>query len=94
MAKHLWTDQTFKSWGMLKELVEEENITQYKKYGIQKCSPFEWLGFLTAEVGELSQAIKELIFLKGEYNKIIVEAIQVATLALKIAEMAEYEQNN
>ena len=67
--------------------VEEEHQRQIDKWGVQSKSPFEWMTNLTEEVGELAQAITE-----AEYNNVCIEdvrkeAIQVATLALKIAEM-------
>jgi len=66
-----------------------EDERQIKKWGIQEASPFEWLSYLVEEVGELAKAITE--FDRGiEFKaKISEEAIQVATLALKISKMAE-----
>jgi len=81
------------------EMMQEENLRQINKWGIQDHSPFEWLVILMEEVGELSQAILttewggEATDNIGERIKVaniniaVKEAIQVATLALKIAEM-------
>jgi hypothetical protein len=70
-------------------LVRIECERQVMKWGVQNRSPFEWLSYLTKEVGELSEAIQN-----AEYHPnadtdgyAAVEAIQAATLALKIAEM-------
>jgi NTP pyrophosphatase (non-canonical NTP hydrolase) len=69
-------------------LVLCENQSQIAKYGIETNTPFEWLAFLTEEQGELAQAVIDLErYGKGSESRIIDEAIQVATLALKIAEM-------
>jgi len=70
-------------------LIEKESARQFELHGIQRASPFEWLSYLVEEVGELAKAITE--FDRGmEFKaKISEEAIQVATLALKIAKMAE-----
>jgi NTP pyrophosphatase (non-canonical NTP hydrolase) len=43
--------------------------------------------YLTEEVGELAEAISEFEYRGGEKENIKKEAIQVATLAAKIAEM-------
>ena len=54
---------------------------------MQNHEPSEWLMFTTEELGELSEAISDWQFREGHPDKIIQEAIQVATLSLKIAEM-------
>lgn len=64
-----------------------EDYRQIKKWGYQRHSPFEWLAYTTEELGELSQAISEYIYRNGTKDKVIKEAIQTATLALKIAKM-------
>jgi len=63
---------------------------QLKKWGVQDHSPFEWLAFLTEEVGELASEIAELEYRNGNHREVVAEAIQVATLALKIAEMHQF----
>ena len=77
-----------KEW--LFEQVENENARQLKKWGIQDRSSFEWLAYLTEEVGEVSRAICELEYRSGTHHDVYLEAIQVATLALKIAEMFRF----
>lgn len=69
------------------EMVQEENRRQVEKWGIQDRSAFEWLCFLSEEHGELAEAIAENYYRRGSLEDVVKEAIQVATLALKIAEM-------
>jgi NTP pyrophosphatase (non-canonical NTP hydrolase) len=69
------------------KMVEEENIRQIKKWGIQNYKAFEWLAFTIEELGELSEAIADFKFRGGPASQAVNEAIQVATLSLKIAEM-------
>ena len=81
-------DKEFKDIEFLISNVIREHNRQIKKWGTQVCSLFEWLAYLTEEVGELAEAISEYTYRgkpKGEIHK---EAIQIATLALKIAEMS------
>lgn len=68
-----------------------ENENQILKWGIQDHTPAEWLMFLTEEHGELAEAIAEWQYRNGDPVNVIKEAIQVATLALKIAEMIDSE---
>lgn len=49
----------------------------------------KWLTYTTEELGELAEAISEHIYRDGNREHIIKEAIQTATLCLKIAEMVE-----
>ena len=69
------------------ELVKQENHCQLEKWGIQDRTPFEWLAFATEELGELAKAISEYHFRHGSPEDCVKEAIQSATLCLKIAEM-------
>jgi NTP pyrophosphatase (non-canonical NTP hydrolase) len=71
----------------LQDMVIEENDRQLKKWGVQWRTPFEWITYLTEEVGELAQAVSENEYRNGKSDDVVKEAIQVATLALKIAEM-------
>ena len=80
-------DQEFKNIEGLIALIVKEHNNQLKKWGVQDVSPFEWLAYLTEETGELSKAIIEESSPSGHAIDVITEAIQVATLALKIAEM-------
>ncbi len=80
-------DLELNNWQELFKLVLLENQAQLNKWGSQDHAPSEWFMFTTEEVGELSQAISEWIFRNGKPIEIVKEAIQVATLSLKIAEM-------
>ena len=79
-------DLELKTAGIL-GLIISESDRQIKKWGIQDRHPFEWLAYTTEELGELSKAISENHYRDGLASKVIGEAVQVATLALKIAEM-------
>jgi len=70
-------------------LIECENKTQLIKWGIQTRSPFEWLGYVVEEVGELSSAISEAYYRDGTKQQVIIEATHAATLLLKIIEMVQ-----
>lgn len=69
--------------------IMKEDVRQLSIWGNQKVSPFEWLAYLTEEVGELAKAIISFAYFGSDKKRISEEAIQVATLALKIAKMAE-----
>jgi len=83
------------------ERIKFEHDRQIQKWGIQDHASPEWMLILNEEVGELNKAVLENWF--SDYNKftpeqlelslanVIKEAISVATLALKIAEMFEKE---
>jgi hypothetical protein len=70
-------------WSML----QNESEAQIEKWGIQDHSPFKWLAFTMEELGELSAAISDHWFRHGLQSSVVKEAIQTATLCLKIAEM-------
>lgn len=84
-----YADQHLRDLRHLAECVKEEHGRQIRKWGTQKVTTFEWLAYLTEEVGELAEAISEYEYRKGLPGHIMTEAIQVATLALKIAEIFE-----
>ncbi len=67
--------------------VIREGDRQIEKWGEQCHDISWWLAFLTEEVGELSEAAAETHFRFAPERNIYDEAIQVATLALKIASM-------
>lgn len=83
----LLTDKCFKNFDILCTLVMTEHHNQIYKWGIQTHTPFEWLTYTTEELGELAKAISEYEYREGNKEDIIKEAIQTATLSLKIAEM-------
>ena len=68
-------------------MVRDESLRQIQKWGIQDRHPFEWLAYLTEEQGELAKAISEFEYKKGLQSEVVNEAIQTATLSLKIAEI-------
>jgi len=82
-----FTDQQFIKFNKLEELIFKEHEHQIKKWGVQTHSIWEWLGYTTEELGSLAKAVGEWNYREGPSDKIVSEAIQVATLALKIAEM-------
>lgn len=84
-------DQLFVRFDELTEELIWEHKRQVEKWGTQNHELPAWLMFLTEEVGELSEAIAEQQYREGTFDAIKAEAIQVATLALKIAEIAENE---
>lgn len=86
-GRNLMKDCQFKNFEWLVKLLKKENESQLRKWGIQNHSPFEWLAYTIEELGELSGAISEKEYRNGGNGDVIKEAVQVATLALKIAEM-------
>jgi NTP pyrophosphatase (non-canonical NTP hydrolase) len=77
------------SWIIKK--IQNENSSQLMKWGVQIHTSFEWLTYTTEELGELAKAIGEYEYRNGTKDEVVKEAIQVATLALKIAEMFDAE---
>lgn len=85
-----YKDRCFKDFDWIKFKIMEENAIQVEKRGVQVRSAFEWLAYTMEELGELAEAISEHEYRGGSKEKVIAEAFQVATLALKIAEMFNY----
>ena len=85
----IWTDTKLYSLPALIDSIKDENIRQLNKWGVQTHRPSEWVLFTTEELGELAKAVGEYQYRHGDISDIVKEAIQVATLALKIAEMAQ-----
>jgi len=73
--------------GRVMPLVYRENLAQLEKWGVQDHEPVWWLAFATEELGELSEAISEFSFRGGLAEDVVKEAVQLATLSLKLAEM-------
>jgi len=88
-----YRDRMFINKEWLFDQLDEENLRQISKWGIQERTAFEWLTFTAEELGSLAKAINEHHYRKGPKNKVVAEALQVATLALKIAEMFENEED-
>ena len=77
------------------DMIAAEDMEQIKKWGYQYHSIWEWFGFTTEEIGELSAAIAEEQFRGGSLDDVIKEAVQIATLALKMAKMVkEWKEAN
>jgi NTP pyrophosphatase (non-canonical NTP hydrolase) len=74
-------------------LCHHENVKQIAKWGVQTRTPFEWLTYTTEELGELAKAISEHYYRDGKVEDVIKEAVQTATLVLKIAEMYSEVKN-
>lgn len=87
-----YRDERFVYSRMLLHSVAQESKNQIKKWGIQEHTLAEWLMYTTEELGELSKAISEFMYREGKSEEIYKEAIQVATLSLKIAEMIEIQE--
>ncbi|MCZ7403703.1 MAG: hypothetical protein O8C67_02045 [Candidatus Methanoperedens sp.] len=84
-------DHGLKDFQTLTRLVYSESDRQISKWGIQNRSPFEWLAHTTEELGELARAISENYYRGAPPGEVVKEAIQTATLVLKIAEMFLHE---
>ncbi len=84
---NLYRDKCFVDIDKLVKMIQEENIKQVGKWGIQNRTAFEWMTYITEEIGELAEAITEFEYRNGKIDNIITEAIHSATLCLKIAEM-------
>ena len=82
-----YTDKQFENDEMLFDDIIIEGKNQVKKWGVQTHSLFEWQNYTTEELGELAKAIAEHQYRGGSWKEVYNEAIQVATLSLKIAEM-------
>jgi len=74
--------------------ISDENFNQMKKWGIEVRSAFEWLTYTAEELGELAKAILEHEYRDGRVEDVVKEAVQVATLALKIAEIFDRQDKN
>jgi NTP pyrophosphatase (non-canonical NTP hydrolase) len=71
------------------ELIQKENYRQISKWGFQQHDLFEWHTYTSEELGEMAKAISEYVYRDGRLEDVIKEAIQTATLAIKIAIMAK-----
>ena len=85
-----WTDKKLEDEFIFDE-IRMENHRQLNKWGVQSHSVFEWLTYTAEELAELAKAISEYTYRDGRLVDIKKEAIQTATLALKIAEMAKHK---
>lgn len=88
-----YTDKMLAAIDKTIERVMQENDRQLLKWGVQTRSSFEWMTYITEEVGELAQAVSEFEYREGKKEDVRKEAIHVASLALKIAEMFDDEED-
>lgn len=70
-------------------LIRDESNAQYKKWGCRQHHMFDWLAFITEENGELSQAMSKYLYRGGDLEAVMKEAVQAATLAIKVACMVK-----
>ena len=82
-----YTDQCLKDTKWVLDKILKEHVEQIIKWGVQTHTAFEWLTYTAEELGSLAKAISAHEYRSGSKEKVVSEAIQVATLALKIAEM-------
>ena len=66
--------------------VTQEHVNQFGKWGYQEHTLPEWLMFIGEELGEVNKAVAEFMYRGGDPKDIYKEAIQTATLLLKLAE--------
>lgn len=83
-----WTDLGLHEASRVISEAVDEGKRQERKWGVQTHSPAQWFLILGEEFGELGQAMCAAEFDGKVTSAIHDEAIQVATLALKIADMA------
>lgn len=83
-----YTDEELECLEELIESVKEENRKQLAKWGIQTHTLDKWNTILAEESGETAKAILNYEGGTGDEHQIYKEAIQTATVALKIAEIA------
>lgn len=70
-------------------MLYDEDARQREKWGDQTHSIYKWITILSEEVGELSKAVLEAYHSDAALRDVVKEAVQVATLALKIAWMVQ-----
>jgi hypothetical protein len=68
--------------------IEAENFAQLGRWGRQQFDPAAWSLILTEELSELLQDISNAHFAGSVSPNLRREAIQLATVAIKIARMA------
>lgn len=86
-----FTDKKLNSRAVIND-VFRENERQLCKWGVQTHSLPEWHLYTSEELGELAEAIAEYMYRGGSKEEIYKEAIQTATLCLKIAEMVSTKE--
>jgi len=73
---------------LIYSLIEAEEERQKRKiYKPENYGVMDWLAFLIEEVGELSQGITAIRYRGSQdHNNVVRQAVQVAALAIRIAE--------
>lgn len=72
----------------IKDIIDERE-RQDQKWGFpQKNTYCEWSSILAEETGELAKELNELNFGRGDRSRMIIEAVQVAAVALAILEQS------
>lgn len=83
-------DQDLRSWFWHVEVflsqTREARLAQLRKWGYQSHDIHKWLSILTEEVGELAKSSLENKGTASDQEQIETEAIQVAAVALAIAQ--------
>lgn len=69
------------------DLIRTEDECQRMKWGNQSHTADRWMLILIEEIGELTKAVLEAHY-EGSLANVKMEAIQCATLCLKIVKMA------
>ncbi len=85
---------TFTDTGISKvdlDLIRTEDACQRIERGDQTHTPDRWMLILSEEMGELSKAVLEAHY-DGDLEDVYCEAVQCATLCLKIAVMAREQK--
>lgn len=83
----LLTDGELKNMDHIKTVISTENMRQLLKWGIQTHDSYTWIAIITEELGELAKACLEYDDKKVKLKDIHCEAVQLATLSLKMVEM-------
>ena len=68
-----YTDQCLLDINGLTKKVLEEHFRQIDKWGIQTCTPFEWLVYTMEELGEVAEAIGEHEYRDGTVEQISIK---------------------
>ncbi len=84
-ATRFYRDSGISSFSI--DQIRNEDQRQIAKWGIQSRTAFEWMTDIAEEVGETARAISEHEYRGGNPGEVVAEAIQAATLLLKIAEI-------
>lgn len=87
-----WEDRRLADRVLLFASVKEESERQIAKWGVRTHLPAEWMSLVAEEAGELAKEINSVNWQTGavqfdQRRRLYTEAIQLATLALKVAEM-------